>query len=161
LENAALTADKVEVQSFAALRESKCRCAVCSVCQPLSRSSRWRDALVILDPRVPPAPRDKPAPPVLLVLPALRAHKVRKDPSVHRVRSASAERLARPVHPARSGRKARKARLADRVPPDLLASAARPDRKGQLAQPVLQAPLARRAIRDHQPRFASSLEQTA
>jgi hypothetical protein len=43
LENAALTADKDEVQSFAALRESKCRCAVCSVCQPLLANELGRN----------------------------------------------------------------------------------------------------------------------
>jgi hypothetical protein len=129
-----LTADKVEVQSFAALRESKCRCTVCSVCQPLSRSSRWRDALVILDPRVPPAPRDKPAPPVLLVLPALRAHKVRKDPSVHKAPSASAGLLVLPDRQDQSDRRVRRARLADKALPDPAASAARQERRDPLVQ---------------------------
>jgi len=47
-----------------------------------------------------------------------------------------------PVHQVRLGpwdRKARRARLADKVPPDLLASAARRDRRDQLARPVLPA----------------------
>jgi len=69
-----------------------------------------------------------------------------------------------PVHQVRLGpwdRKARRARLADKVPPDLLASAARRDRRDQLARPVLPALPVPRAIRGHPPRFASSQERTA
>jgi len=75
--------------------------------------------------------------------------------------------LANAVQPAHQvllelwDRKVRRARLADKVPPDLLASAALPDRKDQLAQPVLPALPARRAIPDPRPRFASSRERIA
>ena len=79
-------------------------------------------------------PQAKPVPPVLSVQQVLRAHRVRK---------------------------ARRARLADKVPPDLLASAARRDRRDQLARPVLPALPVPRAIRGHPPRFASSQERTA
>jgi len=68
---------------------------------------------------------------------------------------------AKPVRPVLLVQQVLRARLADKVPPDLVASAALPDRKDQLAQPVLPALPARRAIPDPRPRFASSRERIA
>jgi hypothetical protein len=105
-----------------------------------------------------PVPQAKPVPPVQQVL---RAHKVSKDLSARRVKLANA---VRPVHQVRLepwDRKGRRARLADKVPPDLLASAARRDRKDQLARRVLPALPVSRAIRGHRPRFALSPERVA
>src|SRR5262245_3587570 len=78
-----------------------------------------------------------------LVQQVLRAHKARKDPSARKAQLANA---VQPAHQEPWDRKAGRATLADKVRPDLLASAALPDRKDQLAQPVLQALRARRAI---------------
>jgi hypothetical protein len=113
---------------------------------------------VIQGRKVRLVPRAKPVRPVLLVQQVLRAHKARKDPSAHRAQLANAVRPAHQVRLEPWDRKVRRARLADKVPPDLLASAALPDRKDQLAQPVLPA---RRAIPDPRPRFASSRERIA
>jgi hypothetical protein len=115
---------------------------------------------VIRGLKVRPVPQAKPVPPVLSVQQVLRAHRVRKAPSAPRVLANAVQ----PVHQVRLGpwdRKARRARLADKVPPDLLASAARRDRRDQLARPVLPALPVPRAIRGHPPRFASSQERTA
>jgi hypothetical protein len=111
--------------------------------------------------KVRPVPRAKPARPVPLVQQVRRAHKARKDPSAHRAQLVNAVQPAHQVHLEPWDRKVRKARLADKVLPDLLASAALPDLKDQSAQPALQAPPARRAIPTLRPRFASSRERIA
>jgi hypothetical protein len=106
--------------------------------------------------KVRPVPRGKPAQPVLLVQQVLRALKARKDPSGPRVQLANAVQPVRQVHLEPLDRKARRARLADKVPPDLLASAVRQDRRDLLAPPVPPAVLAQNLIwpklraRDHQ-----------
>jgi hypothetical protein len=64
-----------------------------------------------------------------LVQQVLRAHKARKDPSARKAQLANAVQPAHQGHLEPWDRKVGRARLADKVLPDLLASAALPDRK--------------------------------
>jgi hypothetical protein len=108
---------------------------------------RSRDAAGIRGRKVPLVPRGKPALLALSVQPALKAHKVRKDPWGLKVQSV---KLARP---APSGLRGRRARLAHKAQRDPRVNAAHPDRKGQLAPLVLPASLVRKAIRGRQLQF--------
>jgi hypothetical protein len=122
---------------------------------------RSRDAAGIRGRKVPLVPRGKPALLALSVQPALKAHKVRKDPwglKVQSVKLAQAVLLARP---APSGLRGRRARLAHKAQRDPRVNAAHPDRKGQLAPLVLPASLVRKAIRGRQLQFELLLGRRA
>ena len=96
-----------------------------------------------------------------MVRPALRVHRVRKDPSVHRVVWASRVQLVLLALPAPSDPKDRRAKLAVKARLDLLANAAHPDRKVPVARLVRLGLLGQRVILARPPQFASSLERTA
>jgi hypothetical protein len=96
-----------------------------------------------------------------LVRPVLKAHKVRKDPSVLKVLSVKAVQPALQARPAPSALRDRRARLAHKAQRDPQVNAAHPGRKGQLAQLVLPASLVRKAIRGHQLQFELLLGRRA
>jgi hypothetical protein len=125
----------------------KCRYDACSRYLAPSRWSRWWAVLLRPDRKVPQAPLARLAPPAPLVLRALRVHRVRKDPSVHRVVSASRVQLVLPALLVPSDPKARRAKLAVKAQLGLLANAVRLDHRAPQAQLALPVQLDRRAQR--------------